>query len=400
MVESLPGCAKQTWFIAVDGLVPSYVEMLMGKRLKCLFFNCQVIDLRSKFTATIINMNKSNLSSRLLLIALILLGLYLGKDLLIPFVIALVIWYLLNSLNKLFSRIRINKKSLPGYLLLILSGLTLTLFSYSIAKLVLVNFDNFVVEYPKYHTNFLAMTSKFSSSFDLPISLDELVENANLTSLLSGAVDSSLGFVGTFFLIVLYVIFLLIEQKIVDQKLKQIFKERAEYARFLSIGKKVNESIHTYVSIKTGLCLLAGIISYIVLLIIGVDFAVLWGFLIFMLNYIPIIGAFVGIIFPTLIAIVQFGGYVEPLLVICLLSGIQLIIGNFVEPKILGTRLNLSPLVVIVALTFWGSIWGIAGMFLCVPITVIMMIIFSQFDSTRNIAILLSGGKVVDEKKQ
>ena len=140
-------------------------------------------------------MNIASLSSRLLLITLILIGLYLGKDLLIPFVIALVIWYLLNSLNRLFSRIRINKKSLPSYLLLILSGLTLTLFSYFIAKLVLVNFDDFVIEYPKYYTNFLALTSEFSSSFDLPISLDELVKNANLPSLLSGAVDSSLGFV-------------------------------------------------------------------------------------------------------------------------------------------------------------------------------------------------------------
>lgn len=340
----------------------------------------------------------SNLSSRLLLIALILLGLYLGKDLLIPFVVALVIWYLLNSLNKVFSKIRVNKKSLPGYLQLILSGITLTFMTYFISKLVIINFDDFVVEYPKYHTNFLALTSEFSQRFDLPISIDELIENANLPSLLSGALDSSMGFVGTFFLIVLYVIFLLIEQQIFDQKLKQIFKERTEYARFLGIGKKVDESIHTYVSIKTMLCLLAGVLSYIVLMIIGVDFAVLWAFLIFMLNYIPIIGAFLGIIFPTLIAIVQFGGYVEPLLVICLLSGIQLIIGNFVEPKILGTRLNLSPLVVILALTFWGSLWGIAGMFLCVPITVIMMIIFSQFDSTRNIAILLSGGKVLDEK--
>lgn len=344
-------------------------------------------------------MSASILSSRLLLIALVLLGLYLGKDLLIPFVVALVIWYLLNSMNKLISRIRFNKKSLPGYLQLLLSGLILTCLTYFISKLVLVNFDAFVIEYPKYHTNFLALTSEFSLRFDLPISVDELVKNANLPGLLSGALDSSMGFVGTFFLIVLYVIFLLIEQQIFDQKLKQIFKERSDYIRFLGIGKKVDESIHTYVSIKTSLCLLAGVLSYIVLLIIGVDFAVLWAFLIFMLNYIPIIGAFLGIIFPTLIAIVQFGGYVEPLLVICLLSGIQLIIGNFVEPKILGTKLNLSPLVVIIALTFWGSLWGIAGMFLCVPITVIMMIIFSQFDATRNIAILLSGGRIVDKKK-
>ena len=72
---------------------------------------------------------------------------------------------------------------------------------------------------------------------------------------------------------------------------------------------------------------------------------------------------------------------------------IQTIVGNFVEPKVLGSKLNLSPLVVIIALVFWGALWGVAGMVLCVPITVILMIVFRQFDSTKNVAILLSGGK-------
>ena len=330
-----------------------------------------------------------------MLIALVLVGLYVGKDLLVPFVIALVIWYLLNSLNRLFAKIIRGKSAFAVYVRRSMAAAVLASITYFIAKIVILNFEGFIQQYPKYQANFVAMTSNSTKWLDIPFSIDGIFENAHIPSLLSGAVGSSLGFVTTSFLVILYVAFLLIEQRIFNRKLKQIFKDKAEYVRFHTTMRKIDESIHTYISVKTLLCLLAGLLSYIVLATIGVDFAVLWAFLVFLLSYIPIIGALLGIIFPTLIAIVQFGGYVEPFIVICLLTSIQVIIGNFVEPKVLGNRLNLSPLVTIIALTFWGSLWGIAGMFLCVPITVIMMIILNQFEGTRSVAILLSGGKVV-----
>jgi AI-2 transport protein TqsA len=341
-------------------------------------------------------MTAQNIAYKLLLVALVLLGLYVGQHLLIPLVIALVIWYLLNSLNRLFGRIRIGKKGLPWYVRASFSLAVLVTATNFITRLVVLNFDAFVREYPKYHDNFVKMSEGLSQRFNLAFSADEVMAKVNLPELLSGAVDSSLSFMSATFMVLLYVIFLLAEQQIFDRKLKQIFTDKSEYIRFLTVSRKIDESIHTYVSVKTGLCLGAGLMSYGVMRIIGVDFAVLWAFLIFLFNYIPVIGALLGILFPVAISIVQFGGYTEPFLLALLLALIQVIIGNFVEPKVLGSRLNLSPLVTIMALTFWGSLWGIAGMFLCIPITVILMIIFHQFDTTRNIAILLSGGKSVE----
>jgi len=337
----------------------------------------------------------SRMAYQLIVIALILAGLYLGQHLIIPFIVAVVVWYLLNSLGDLFGKIKFGKKSMPRIWQLILGLLLFLVVSFMIIQLVISNFEVFENSYPVYHNNFVDLTNSISEKYEVNLSSIKLEDNFNLPTLLAGAVDSSLGFVASFFLVLLYVIFLLLEQQIFQQKIRQIFNERTEYVKFLAIVKKVDESIHSYVTIKTGLCFLGGVLSYVVLLILQVDFAFLWAFLIFLFNFIPIIGAFIGVLFPSLIAVLQFGTWLEPVLVISLLTAIQLVIGNFVEPKILGTKLNLSPLVVIISLSFWGALWGVAGMFLCVPITVMLMIVFAQFKETKNIAILLSGGRGV-----
>jgi len=340
-------------------------------------------------------MRIASLSNQLIILTLILFGLYVGKDLLIPFIIAVVVWYLLNSLADIFGRMRLGKRVLPRTIQLLLAFALLIGASFFLIEMILLNYEFFIEQYPAYHANFIQLTASWSQKLDLTLLDLDYASSINIPALLADAIDSSLGFVTTFFLILLYVVFLLLEQQIFRSKLKQIFKDRSEYLRFLKIVKRIDESIYSYVSIKTALCLLSGFLSYWVMFMIGIDFAILWAFLIFMLNFIPIIGALIGVLFPSLIALLQFGSYGEPVLVFSLLASIQLIVGNFVEPKVLGTRLNVSPLVVILALTFWGAIWGVAGMFLCVPITVILMIILSQFEKTRSIAVLFSAGKVV-----
>ena len=157
----------------------------------------------------------------------------------------------------------------------------------------------------------------------------------------------------------------------------------------------MQKQIQTYVAIKTLTSLMTGLISYIILLMVGVDFAEFWGFIIFLLNYIPTVGSLLGIIFPALLTLIQFANPVPFFIVLGSIGSIQFIIGNIIEPRLTGSSLNISPLVVILSLALWGSIWGIVGMFLCVTLTVIAMIIFSYFDRTRPLAILLSGnGKI------
>lgn len=337
-------------------------------------------------------MKIQSLAYQIFIVAAILVALYIGKDLLVPFVIAVVVWYLLNSLADLFSKIRLRKKPVSRTLQLSLALVLLVVVTFFLSRLVISNYLVFSDTYPVYQQNFNTMLTELSSEFDIKLIEAEMAQNIDIPVLLKEAVNSSLGFLTTFFLVLLYVVFLLAEQRLFPSKIKLLFKSRSDYVKFLDISKKIDASIHLYVSVKIAMCLLAGIASYIVLLILDVDFAVLWAVLIFLLNFIPIIGSLIGVGFPALLALLQHGTWIEPVLVLSLLTTIQVIIGNILEPKILGTRLNLSPLVVILSLTFWGALWGMAGMFLCVPITVIIMIVCNQFEQTRPIAILLSGG--------
>ncbi len=142
---------------------------------------------------------------------------------------------------------------------------------------------------------------------------------------------------------------------------------------------------------------LTGIISYIILLWVGVDYVPFWALLIFMLNYIPTIGSMVAVLLPTTLALVQFDTFGPFVTLLVSLGTVQVLIGNVLEPRLMGSSLNLSPLVVILALSLWGQMWGVTGMFLSVPITVISMIVLANFPQTRAIAVAMSeNGRLKD----
>ncbi|MBT3423732.1 MAG: AI-2E family transporter, partial [Bacteroidetes bacterium] len=104
----------------------------------------------------------------------------------------------------------------------------------------------------------------------------------------------------------------------------------------------------------------------------------------------PTIGSLIATLFPSIIALVQFSSFSHFFLVLALIGAVQILVGNLLEPRIMGQTLNISPLVVIISLTFWGAIWGVLGMLLSVPIMVMLIIIFAQFENTKSIAVLLS----------
>ena len=141
---------------------------------------------------------------------------------------------------------------------------------------------------------------------------------------------------------------------------------------------------------------MTGGLSYIALLIIGIDSPVFWAFLIFLLNFIPTIGSLIATMFPAVFCLLHYGEFGPGILVLIFVGAIQILVGNILEPKLMGSSMNISSLVTIIALSFWGAIWGVTGMILSVPITVIMIIIFSQFPSTRPIAVALSEKGEID----
>jgi len=152
---------------------------------------------------------------------------------------------------------------------------------------------------------------------------------------------------------------------------------------------QIGEKIRQYVGVTTLASIITGVGSALLAVAFGLDLAFVWGVLNFLLNYVPVIGNFIGIVPPSLFALVQFGGWKWPLAVFAGYAVLQIAISNFIYPWLQGRSLALSPVAVVVALTFWGWVWGIAGALIAIPLTVTLAIACAHFPSTKWIAILL-----------
>jgi AI-2 transport protein TqsA len=194
------------------------------------------------------------------------------------------------------------------------------------------------------------------------------------------------------------VIFFLMEDAAQRIKLGKLFPvKRKQYKKFLHNLWSINDSIRYYIWSMTVISLVTGAISYVILLIMGVEFAFLWAFLIFILNFIPYIGPLVSSLLPAIFAVITTGQLMQFIYVFAAMEGVQIIIGNFIQPMIMGKGTNLAPITVIIALAFWGMLWGIVGMILAVPIMAVVVIVCSQIPSARFLAILLSEkGNITD----
>ena len=218
----------------------------------------------------------------------------------------------------------------------------------------------------------------------------EFLGEYEYSKLLSGLFNSLKDVFGKAILIIIYTLFLLLEEQFFSSKIKAIYAKKVNSDEIYSIFNTIDRSIGRYISIKTLTSLITGVLSYLALLFIGIDAPLFWAFLIFIMNFIPTIGSLIATIFPTVFAMLQFGELMPGVWVLVVVGVIQLIIGNYVDPKLMGESLNVSPLIVILGLSFWGAIWGIIGMILSVPISVMLITIFSQIPSTRSISIILS----------
>src|SRR5262245_61363573 len=185
-----------------------------------------------------------------------------------------------------------------------------------------------------------------------------------------------------------YLVFLAAEKISFDRRMALAFGE-ARAGRIAELVQSINQAIGNYIAVKAWISLVTALMSLGVFLFFGVDFAVFWAALIFLLNFVPYIGGLVAMGPPVVLAFLQHDSIWPGVIVIVLLTGIQLFTGQIVEPRIAGNRLNLSPLLILLSLAFWGSIWSIPGMLLAVPLTVVIKIILDHIPETRPIATLM-----------
>ena len=324
--------------------------------------------------------------------------LVVGKNLLIPIAIALMIWYVLNALASTIGHLRIGGWSPPGWLRMTAAVLAVVAIFGALVELVSQNIGAVSAAAPGYQHNLERMAVEAARMLGLGAvpTFAQIVDQIDIGKAVSQLAATTADLASSTGLIVVYVLFLLIEQQSFDGKLKALLPDAAREQQVRRLLHRMQREIQTYIWIKTLMALLTAVASFVVLKLVGVDFALFWAFVIFLLSYIPTVGALLGAAFPTVLALVQFGEAVPAGIVGGLLALTQIIVGNVIEPRLMGASLNLSALVVILSLAVWGTLWGVTGMFLCVPITVVAMIICAHFPASRGVAVLLSADGKID----
>lgn len=347
----------------------------------------------------------------LLIVILIIACLWILKvtaTLSIPLALAVFLFFSVSRLMSFMDKAKI-PHFLTNLIILVLLAVVLFLMGTFAAQMT----NNIMVKIPEYSTRFVQFDNwmtgfvyrnfgiNLDTSFINALSVDwTTILKKGLTSVSSGIFDVS----KMLMMVFLYLFFMMLERHSFPNKIKYAFREKGSKKVWLLI-KRINKQISKYLGIKTIISLVTGFFIYIICLLFKIDFALFWGVSGFVLNYIPNLGSIFITVVIGLMAAVQYLPNWGPVIgVTAAITMSEMIIGNIIDPRVSGDKLDLSPFVILVSMSVWGYIWGIVGMFLAVPIMSIIQIICQNVESLMPIAILISNEKFkalpVEEPKE
>jgi AI-2 transport protein TqsA len=325
------------------------------------------------------------LSTAVLLFA----GLYFARSILAPvafslFVIAIV-WPLQRTLETRVPRLLALVATLVVTLLVIAVLGYLIVWSFgTVGRWVIDNALRFQALYLQW-TDWLEEHGILVTSF--------LVDNFNAGWLIRAVQEIGGRLQGLVTFVVITFVFTalgLLEVDIARKNIETLSNKEAAQT-ILQASTLIADKFQRYMLVRSAMSVLTGLVVWAFALLAGLELATAWGVIAFVLNYIPFIGPLVATVFPTIFALVQFGSWQLAAIVFLALNLIQFLIGSYLEPRIAGAALSLSPFVVLFAVFFWAFLWGVPGAFIGVPIVIAALTLCEQRESTRWIAALLSG---------
>ena len=319
------------------------------------------------------------------------------QNYLLPLVLAILVWDIIKEIRTFLRKSSFIKNRIPIWLQNLSVFILIFLVLGGLSQLILGGVHEIQNAIPKYEANIeqinLELQEKYN--FDFVKTVETYAGDFDFARIIEPVINSIAGIIGNGFLILIYCIFILVEEGIFQKKFNMLFNKKEDMEKMNDILHKIDVTFSQYFNLKALVSLLTAGLSLIVLIIMDIDAPILWATLIFILNFIPNVGSLVATILPSSIAALQYADIYMGLYALIAIWVIQWVVANVIEPKIMGNSLNISPFVVILSLIIWGGIWGIAGMFLSVPLTVMMIVIMAQFKFTRGLAIMLSeNGKV------
>lgn len=289
------------------------------------------------------------------------------------------------------------KKGVPAWLSLLIIGLTIAVVQILFVTIIASSVTDFTRELPTYQArlqqtfnNLVAMLANFGIEVPADV-IKKYFDLGMVLKMSANALGSLGGVLSNSFMIILTVIFMLFEGSSLPGKLQRAFGEDGDHMAHIT---RFLENVKRYMTLKTAISLLTGVVIYLWLLAWGVDYALLWGLLAFLFNFVPNIGSIIAAIPAVVLALIQLGPIYALMTAVGYLAA-NTVIGNVIEPRYMGKGLGLSTLVVFLSLVFWGWILGPVGMLLSVPLTMLLKIAFESSEETRWLAILM--GPDVDE---
>lgn len=331
--------------------------------------------------------------------------LWIGRSIFIPLLFATFLWYLLNAIASYYRRIMPCYKTctgtckIPTKLYNITSGIlslatvsgVIYLFATQIKPMLIELYNST----PILQQKLVVFSDYISEIIGINIDIDLI---PNLPQIASYIGSSLAGLAASTGMVLIYLIFMFVEQSSFSKKIDAMPLTKLKSKKLHFILNSIDENMKKYLFTKTFISAATGACAYILLRIIGLEYASVWAFIIFILNYIPTIGSILACAMPIAFALISGNTWHLPVFTAISLISLEIVFGNIIDPKLTGKTLNISTLAILINLVFWGMIWGPAGMFFSVPILVAIYITTAQFSSTRWIATLLSSdGKIPDE---
>ncbi len=331
--------------------------------------------------------------------------LHVGRGILVPLVLGLFVAYVFWTISNWVRTAPVVGRLIPDWLAHVLALALITVAIWGLVILVTGNIAMVERQLPTYRDNLQVLTEQVSTLLgleDVPTLgqvRDRAIASIDLGQFVGSAVGIVAALMGNLIVVFIYTLFVLMERVALVSKLERLAGSAAGGQRMATALGEISGRIGRYLALKTFVSAIVGLGSWIVMRLVGIDFAEFWAVLIFVFNFIPYVGSFVAVLLPTTLSLVQFGSLGPFLTALIGLTTVQMVVGNLVEPRLMGRSLNLSPIVILLSLAAWSALWGLVGAFLCVPITVVMLIIFSEFETTRPLAILLSQDGRIDPEE-
>lgn len=322
--------------------------------------------------------------------------LYVGKSVFVPIVFSIFAVYTIVGLASMLAKVPWLGSILPTRIRYAISVLLILVVMVEIVYLAVAAKDTIAAFAPRFQELLLRTIQKVTTYFNIESEptwatlRQELIAAIDVQRFLRTTFASVSSTIVGVELVVLFTAFLLFEHRGVLARLGSLSNDSRRLARMQEVFDVVSARIGSYLVLKTLLGTLLGVMSWMAMAYIGLEFASFWAILIGSLYFVPYIGPVLGIAFSVTMAIVQFANPNEVLAVLAALLIAYAFVGYVLDPYVMGNSLNLSPLAILGSLTFWAELWGIPGAFLAIPITTIVTIVLSEFPATRPCAILLS----------